>query len=543
VALRWRIRHKLMLGLFLVVGLMALLLGGTLLGLWSYYVTTTIIRTKLAELTVAEEIKAAVATLVSPQNLADLRRYPAVKGKIKDVHNKLEEYEHLLQDNPIPPGDPAIQLHTQGMVEALTKNLEEFEAAILREAVPTVNGQDRDMEDSKEVHQLTKNARELRDHIYDQLIENLRESRRHYQITLWIVVPASSVGLLLMAGLMRSFYAWVFYPIRDLEAGVKRVAHGNFDQRIEVHSGDEMEDLGAAFNDMMKRLHDLYTDLARQVNERSRQLVRSERLASVGFLAAGVAHEINNPLASIAFCSEALEGRLGELLRQTQAPARSGDEREVFTKYLKMIQEEAFRCKSITERLLAFSRTGERRREMTDLGQLVQSVLDITQHLQNCRGKQIAFEMVPERGGNGRLQAPVNGEEIKSVVLNLVVNALDSMEDGGRLTIKLAQKDGMAEMYFTDTGCGMNQEVLENIFEPFFTRSRTGKGTGLGLTISHRIINQHGGEIEATSPGPNQGSTFVVRLPLQYEETPTPTADGAPAPVPAAGRPVKGKAA
>jgi two-component system, NtrC family, sensor kinase len=271
---------------------------------------------------------------------------------------------------------------------------------------------------------------------------------------------------------------------------------------------------------MMKRLHDLYSDLARQVNERSRQLVRSERLASVGFLAAGVAHEINNPLASIAFCSEALEARLAELLRQVPTTGRTGDEREVFAKYLKMIQEEAFRCKSITERLLAFSRTGERKREMTDLGQLVQSVLDITQHLQNFRGKQIAFEKIPERGSNGRIQAPVNAEEIKSVVLNLVVNALDSMEDGGKLTIQLLQKDGMAEMRFADTGCGMTQEVLENIFEPFFTRSRTGKGTGLGLTISHRIINQHGGEIEAASPGPSQGSTFTVRLPLQFEETP-----------------------
>jgi two-component system NtrC family sensor kinase len=112
----------------------------------------------------------------------------------------------------------------------------------------------------------------------------------------------------------------------------------------------------------------------------------------------------------------------------------------------------------------------------------------------------------------------VNSEEIKSVVLNLVVNALNSMDEGGTLTIRLGQKHGMAEMDFADTGCGMPPEVLENIFEPFFTRSRTGEGTGLGLTISHRIITQHGGEIEAASPGPEQGSTFTVRLPLQPAE-------------------------
>ena len=330
-------------------------------------------------------------------------------------------------------------------------------------------------------------------------------------------MPASIIGLLSIFGVMRVF-RWIFTPIRDLEAGVNRVAKGDFDHKIEVHSGDEMEDLAAAFNDMTGRLHDLYGDLARQVNERSRQLVRSERLASVGFLAAGVAHEINNPLASIAFCSEALEGRLADLLHQARSGGRRSDDEEVFARYLKMIQEEAFRCKKITEKLLEFSRSSERRRESTDLAALVQSVIDITQHLQSCKGKDIVFEPPSERVAGGRIAAPVNAEEIKSVVLNLVVNALDSMAEGGKLSIKLGLHDGMAEMHFSDTGCGMSQEVLENIFEPFFTRSRTGKGTGLGLTISHRIINQHGGEIEATSDGPNKGSTFIVRLPLVESE-------------------------
>src|SRR5262245_59164079 len=92
------------------------------------------------------------------------------------------------------------------------------------------------------------------------------------------------------------------------------------------------------------------------------------------------------------------------------------------------------------------------------------------------------------------------------------------MDEGGTLTIALRQRDGMAELMFTDPGWGMTAEVLENIFEPFFTRSRTGKGTGLGLSISHRIISQHQGEIEAVSGGPGLGSTFIVRLPLQAAE-------------------------
>jgi len=136
----------------------------------------------------------------------------------------------------------------------------------------------------------------------------------------------------------------------------------------------------------------------------------------------------------------------------------------------------------------------------------------MVQHLQNGKGKELVFHQTD------KMTAWTNGQEIKSVILNLVVNALDSMDEGGTLTITQRRRDGMAELIFQDTGCGMTGEVLENIFEPFFTRSRTGKGTGLGLSISHRIINQHGGDIEAVSPGPNQGSTFTVHLPLQPVE-------------------------
>ncbi len=285
---------------------------------------------------------------------------------------------------------------------------------------------------------------------------------------------------------------------------VSRLADGNFDSRIEVESGDEIQDLAAAFNDMAGRLQAIYHDLEHQVNERSRQLVRSESLAGVGFLAAGVAHEINNPLASIAFCSEALERRLRELL----ASKRDHPDMATVNNYLKMIQDEAFRCKDITQKLLEFSRIGDRQRQQTDLAGLIQTVIDMVHMHQNYRGKRVVFE--PHQHPS----LLINDQEIKSVVLNLVANALDSMDDGGTLTITLDVAKNTAIMQFRDTGCGMTQDVLDNLFEPFFSRSRTGKGIGLGLSISHRIVTQHGGEIEASSAGPNQGSTFTVRLPM-----------------------------
>ena len=520
MAPRWRIRHKLLLGVCLVCGILALLLGGTLNGLWSYYQTMNSIRSKQTELSAAEDFLEGVNEIKFSALLAGYSQLPK---KSQAARDKLTAYEAKLQDTVDRGRDPSNGEHQQLAVQALKNDLDNLDAVardLFKDLIASPTG-DADIEAlqrekiSDPIRNLARDAVDLRNDIRDEITQLENESRNHYQVTLWIVVPASVVGMLIMAGLMRSFYAWVFHPIRDLGIGVGRVAKGDFSRRIEVRSGDEMEDLAAAFNDMMERLRGLYDNLAQQVNERSRQLVRSERLASVGFLAAGVAHEINNPLASIAFCSEALEARLAGLAEELRQAGRAGDDAEVFGRYLKMIQEEAFRCKTITERLLAFSRTGERRREPTDLAQVVESVLDVTQHLQNAKGKKIVFEPV---GGAGKVVAAVNREEIKSVVLNLVVNALDSMEEGGRLTIRLLQRVGTAELHFTDTGCGMTREVLENIFEPFFTRSRTGKGTGLGLTISHSIISQHGGEIEASSPGPNQGSTFVIRLPLRPAE-------------------------
>lgn len=525
MASRWRIRHKLLLGLGLVVCIMALLVCGTLRGLWSYYQTTNSIRAKLAELATAEELKSAVTELIAPEGITRVVDQPdRLPAEIRRVRDCVDAYQEQLSETLAQGRDPDLGLYEKELIERVREDLLLFHKAVEARVRHVGGGMHSDAERKKAhldqlaepMRTLRRDTLDLRDHIKDELGRRTYESRSHYQVALWIVVPSSLVGLLVMAGLMRSFYAWVFNPIHALETGVGRVARGDLGHRIDLHSGDEMEDLSRAFNDMLGQLNELYNDLARQVNERSRQLVRSERLASVGFLAAGVAHEINNPLASIAFCSEALEARLGGLLH-TLRPGSAGEEVEVFGKYLRMIQEEAFRCKSITERLLEFSRTGEPRRDSADLRGLVQAVLDVTQHLPNHRGKQITFEVPADRSG-GRICASVNAEEIKSVILNLVVNALESMEEDGRLTIRLSQHDGRAELRFSDTGCGMTREVLENIFEPFYTRSRSGKGTGLGLTISHLVISQHGGEIEASSAGPGQGSTFVVRLPIQPVE-------------------------
>jgi signal transduction histidine kinase len=205
--------------------------------------------------------------------------------------------------------------------------------------------------------------------------------------------------------------------------------------------------------------------------------------------------------------AESLEGRVAAPLCQLPE-----EEASVVRQYLAMIQAESFRCKQITERLLDFSRAREATREMIDLTRLVSEVVAMIQHLTRYREKKIDFSR------SEPCYAEVSGSEIKQVVLNLIANGLDAVDRGGTLRIALVEQTDHVRIEFHDDGCGMTTDVLENMFEPFFTRKQNGQGTGLGLSISHRIVSQHGGTISATSPGPGLGSTFLVRLPRRMPQ-------------------------
>ena len=511
----WQLRHKLIFGLALVVASVALLLGGALLGLTSYFQTMDTIQRKHAEMQIVVKLRDQIHKTgefrpqdhTSPDLQTDVILEESRKGRAV-----LADYESTLKNKTIrrkldPDGgrdETALIARLQEAFQALEEAVraEKSGGLSLKGNIPVVH-QDAVQ---KALVDLNRLSTDLFLYLVADVRSSLDSSRANHRRSLYITGGATALALLLVCTLLYYFRVWVFTPIKLLQAGVRRVHRGEFDQPIQLESQDELQELAHEFNAMTTRLRDIYKDLARQVNERTRQLVRSERMVSVGFLAAGVAHEINNPLASIAFCSEALERRLQDVL--TKVPG----EAEVIAKYLRMIQQEAFRCKTITQKLLDFSRSGGRR-EPTELSGLIEDVLQVAQHLPNARGKQLIF--LPP----GEITALVSGPDVKSVVLNMVVNALDSMDDTGTLTTTLSSDGETAQMTFTDTGCGMTPDVLDNIFEPFYTRNRTGNGTGLGLSISHQTIDQHGGTIQAQSAGPGRGSTFVIRLPLRAVET------------------------
>ena len=423
--------------------------------------------------------------------------------ELEDVQKTMADYEHELSGND--QGDPTIgDSHLEWQtahkidavlvhVVALTRNLEWLDDERKVEAI------------DEQLEVLQRLAAELPSHLYQAIRGLIDQVRSRYRAWITLTWVTSISGLILFAVFIRLFYTWVFRPLRTLVEGSRRVAAGEFNYRIRLPTHDEMSELADALNDMTARFQAIRDDLDRQVQQRTKQVVRSEQLASVGFLAAGVAHEINNPLASIAMCAESLEGRIQELLAHVPEAA---EQQQVVRTYLSMIQDEAFRCKGITERLLDFSRMGDVKRQSTDLSELVQGVIAMVAHLDRYHDKQIEF------APGGPVLAAVNPQEIKQVVLNLLTNALDSLSPGGSVQVHVQRRARSAEMVFRDNGCGMTDEVREHLFEPFFTRRRTGQGIGLGLSITYRIIADHDGRIDVHSDGPDQGSEFRVTLPL-----------------------------
>ena len=338
------------------------------------------------------------------------------------------------------------------------------------------------------------------------LSTSLRKSReRHHSLILW---ASGLAGLVLCAGLavVRYGYKRIFSPLRELHRGARRVANGDFDHRVRLDTRDEIGELADAFNSMTDRFQEITADLDDRVRDQSRQLVRSERLAGIGFLSAGVAHEINNPLSAISMAAESLTGRDGLF-----GPLDERDEKLV-TRYLGMIAREAERCRGITKRLLTFARGDEGTRAPADLNVLVEEVLEMCRHMSKFADRRLEFTPGPP------CVLAVNGPEMKQVLLNLAANALEATEPGGTVRVAVRDRRDGAEVTVADDGRGMSPETLAHLFEPFYTRRADGSGTGLGLSITHRIVSDHGGTIDPESDGEGLGSTFRLRLPRRAVE-------------------------
>lgn len=549
----WPIRTKLKLGLALLLVTVLSLFGSAYYGLYSYRGLVRSIRARSAELPLASQVRQqvselritlsqakerldlpdGVATLLDEYSLPNGAEAEVLAEQIKDVidcpwdaqwlreqyRNQFEllteslaRYRRQLDRNSqfteTRLGDDRHERETLARIDEVMQRLsgndmdEQLKEDWLLDELQIVKLRD-------EIDQLSALVVELPSHLHRRFGVLVNDVRARYRTAIVIAWVNAALAIGLLGLFFRVFYQSFAKPFGQLVSGSRKVAAGEFDHTIQLTTEDEMGELAASMNHMTSRFREIKDDLDQQVRERTNQVVRSEQLASVGFLAAGVSHEINNPLASIALCSESLEGRLDDLLASVDES--HSEDVQVARNYLQMIQREAFRCKQITEKLLDFARMGDSQYHGADLRDLTASVIEMVQHLGKYQDKNLELVEGPP------VIAEINAQEIKQVALNLVTNALESVDAGGTVRVTVQREGPGAQIIVEDNGCGMTEEVRKHLFEPFFTRRRTGQGTGLGLSITYRIVEEHGGTIEAASEGPDRGSRFVVTLPAHQQ--------------------------
>ncbi len=319
-----------------------------------------------------------------------------------------------------------------------------------------------------------------------EIYQNMKEldiqiARAHKKA---VIITGSSMGLLFLVLLL----------IIKKASNVIRL---KTDQLVDAR--DNMEEKVVERTQEIKQTYE-------RLQETQRRLSRSEKLAGIGTLAAGVAHEINNPLASVASCAEGLMDRMDNV------DFKSKDDEEVFPDYLKTIFDETYRCKAIISKLLDFSR-----RQVPVFGKVTVNVL--VANVVKLIGRQKELEKLSIELNYSSESIIIYGDvnQLQQVLLNIILNAIDATAGGGKIKITTIGVNNYAQIIFEDTGCGIAPDNLDKVFEPFFSTKSPGKGTGLGLSICYGIIEEHKGKISVSSNGIGKGAAFTISLPV-YEK-------------------------
>lgn len=334
-----------------------------------------------------------------------------------------------------------------------------------------------------------------------------------------IIYTACALVLIVV---MSWFVIWrvVDRPVKSLQQATEHLAFGDLGYQIKVTSMDEIGDLARSFNEMSRRLeseHDQNVSwthtLEERVEEKTSELRRAhehalqtEKMASIGKMAAVLAHEINNPLSGIL--------TYAKLLRKWTDHEDGGQSRrQEISESLDLIASESRRCGDLVKNLLTFSRTNPMNLQPTNLNHVVDRSLKLIQHQLELNGIAVQAALDPELP-----LVRCDAAQIEQVLLALIMNAIDAMPSGGNLwlTTRLGSQDNLVRVVVRDDGSGIPPEILHRIFEPFLTTKEIGRGVGLGLAISRSILERHNGMIEVQSEL-GKGTTFTVTLPPDGE--------------------------
>jgi len=326
---------------------------------------------------------------------------------------------------------------------------------------------------------------------------------------------------LLLIAVLSWFFVWevVGRPVKALTRGTEHLAAGNLGYQIEVRSEDELGELARSFNGMSRQLQAEHTEnvawtrtLEQRVERKTGELKRAhehalhtEKMASVGKMAAVLAHEINNPLSGILTYAKLLRKWIGQDATQNR--------RQDIYESLDLIASESRRCGDLVKNLLTFSRTTPMNLQPTNLNQVIERSRRLIQHQLDLAGIQVQPDLAPDL-----LPILCDGAQIEQVLLALMMNALEAMPQGGNLWVAthLNREANIVRITVRDDGTGISPEILPRIFEPFLTTKETARGVGLGLAISRSILERHNGNIEVQSEV-GRGTTFIVTLPWDTE--------------------------
>ena len=313
-------------------------------------------------------------------------------------------------------------------------------------------------------------------------------------LVLAVILAALALCLLLAARIAE--------PLAELRDGARRMGGGDLAHRIAVRGADEIGQVATEFNRMGEALYESYHRLqqreqakSEQLHEVTQQLVESEKLAAVGQLAAGVAHEINNPMGIASLYVQ-------QLLESGQLSA--GQEQK-----LRIVERHAERVGRITQGLLDFARARQYRREAFDVAEIVRAAIEVQTPLFTAAQVEVALRI-----GEGSFAIVGDGEQVQQVFENLLRNAVQAIGRDGRIDVEIAQSAESLVVRIADSGPGIASEHIEHIFEPFFTTKEIGEGTGLGLAISYGTIKAHSGRMEAENRKEG-GAVFSVFLPVE----------------------------
>ena len=421
-------------------------------------------------------------------NILEVRRYEKNFILYKDVSNLRESLEYL---------DKA-----EGLANQLSFNISEivgsnaFQSFIsllndYRQIIRRYTISDNDEISQPDIELMRSRGKQLIEFV--KKLINIKRQRIHRALYHSVVIPFLFV-IIFLALIMLTFRIVVrdiFQPLQLIERTTQEIARGNF-APIDYtgRSKDEIYDLTTAFNKM-----------AKEIDERQEELVQSRKIAALGTFTAGVAHEINNPLNNIYLTAEALIEDFG--------PEIPAEAKELVLDIL--FQSE--RAADVVGNLLDFSRSERPSSEELSVDDVLRRTLKLVKNQTMLSGIQPTVEIYPDIPNiRGTLR------HLQQVFLNLFLNAIHAMPDGGELTVKAKpSSDDFIRIDVTDTGVGIKAEALKKIFDPFFTTKAVGRGTGLGLSVTYAIVKKHGGYIEVDSEV-GKGTTFHVYLRIGQEK-------------------------